>query len=220
MCNKCFSVPVWACNSTWKWRHRPPHDPVRLPRGARWWWSRRGVGLSQWLDASAGKLLHVYVHLGCWGQCKLYLVIMMWKYVGMTRIQLYWHLFCVSFQAFYFPEHAGVPMFSPEDLTPLYLRLEMHYDNPSHIEGSSAIIINHQLQMNSLSMILIQICTVGKMDNSGIRLHMTPTLREHDIGAILIGSDVGPFMLIPPHFNTLTYRGHCMSQCLQYVSKA
>ena len=70
-----------------------------------------------------------------------------------------------------------------------------------------------------IRLIVIEICTAGKMDHSGIRLHMTPTLREHDIGAILIGSDVGPFMLIPPHFNALTYRGHCMSQCLQYVSK-
>ena len=110
-------------------------------------------------------------------------------------------------------------MFSPEDLTPLYLRLEMHYDNPSHIEGNFFFLINQISQLNLLQLILTPIFTVGKMDHSGIRLHITPTLREHDIGAILIVSDVGPFMLIPPHFNTLTYRGHCMSQCLQYVSK-
>ena len=48
----------------------------------------------------------------------------------------------VPFQAFYFPNHTGVPIFSPEDLTPLYVRMEMHYDNPSHIEGSLLFINN------------------------------------------------------------------------------
>ena len=96
----------------------------------------------------------------------------------------------------------------------------MHYDNPSHVEGSSSSLIRqHISQLNLLRRFVIQICILGKMDHSGLRLHMTPTLREYDVGAILIGSDVGPFMLIPPHFDSLIYRGHCMSQCLQYVSK-
>ena len=39
------------------------------------------------------------------------------------------------FQAFYFPEHAGLPFFENSDDGPLLMRLEMHYDNPSHTEG-------------------------------------------------------------------------------------
>ncbi len=38
-------------------------------------------------------------------------------------------------QAFYFPEHTGLPFFTTTE--PTFMRLEMHYDNPAHIEGKS-----------------------------------------------------------------------------------
>ena len=46
---------------------------------------------------------------------------------------------------------------------------------------------------------------------------MTPTLRQYDAGTVLLGSTVSPSMLIPPHFEALTYRGHCMPACLNRV---
>ena len=58
---------------------------------------------------------------------------------------------------------------------------------------------------------------VGIRDHSGLRVHMTPTLREYDAGTMILGTGVGPFMLIPPHFEALTYRGHCMPACLNRV---
>ena len=57
----------------------------------------------------------------------------------------------------------------------------------------------------------------GRLDQSGFRLHMTPTLRENDIGVILVGASVEKAVMIPPHYNDLTYRGYCMPECLQTV---
>ena len=56
---------------------------------------------------------------------------------GVSRITHFYHVQCsvTLFQAFYFPEHAGLPLVSPSDGTPLSLRIEVHYDNPTHAEG-------------------------------------------------------------------------------------
>ena len=59
----------------------------------------------------------------------------------------------------------------------------------------------------------------GIRDNSGLRIHMTPTLREHDIGIMSLGVVVDEGMIIPPHFESLRYRGHCRSDCLQQVRR-
>ena len=48
---------------------------------------------------------------------------------------------------------------------------------------------------------------------------MTPTLREHDIGIMSVGVVVDEGMIIPPHFESLTYRGQCKSDCLHQVKR-
>ena len=47
---------------------------------------------------------------------------------------------------------------------------------------------------------------------------MTPTLREYDIGVMTIGAAISEAMIIPPHYNELTVRGHCTSDCFTLVS--
>ena len=47
---------------------------------------------------------------------------------------------------------------------------------------------------------------------------MTPTLREYDIGVMTIGAAISEVMIIPPHYNELTVRGHCTSDCFALVS--
>ena len=58
----------------------------------------------------------------------------------------------------------------------------------------------------------------GVTDTSGLRLHMTPTLREHDVGLFIVENLVAPVMMIPPHFDSLTIRARCVPPCVEAVS--
>ena len=55
-------------------------------------------------------------------------------------------------------------------------------------------------------------------DHSGLRLHMTPTLREYDVGLLELGVNVNPAVLLPPHFDSLLYRGYGMPSCFGLVN--
>ena len=56
-------------------------------------------------------------------------------------------------------------------------------------------------------------------DNSGIRLWITPTLRQYDTGIMQIGAAIGPdYQIVPPGQETWTTHGHCSSSCLAEVS--
>ena len=59
----------------------------------------------------------------------------------------------------------------------------------------------------------------GIRDHSGLKIHMTPTVREHDIGIMSVGVVVDEGMIIPPHFESLTYIGQCKSDCLHKVKR-
>ena len=56
------------------------------------------------------------------------------------------------------------------------------------------------------------------IDDSGITLWITPTLRQYDTGVLQIGSAIGPdFQVVPPQQQTWTTHGHCSSSCLAEV---
>ncbi|XP_061173713.1 DBH-like monooxygenase protein 1 homolog [Saccostrea echinata] len=80
-------------------------------------------------------------------------------------------IWAVGGEAFYFPDEAGLPVAEPGD-TDLYI-METHYNNPG--------------LRNDL------------VDNSGLRLTVTPTLRLHDAGILEISAVVDQSQVIPPH---------------------
>ena len=57
----------------------------------------------------------------------------------------------------------------------------------------------------------------GITDHSGLRLHMTPTLRQYDVGLLEFGVALSESMMLPPHFESLIYRGHGMPSCFGQV---
>jgi len=86
-----------------------------------------------------------------------------------------------------YPGHVGWPL--GEEDSPLYMRIEIHYDNP--------------LQSNEY------------VDSSGFRFWVTPTLREFDAGTLQVGADIDPnTMFVPPGQEHFISRGWCMGECL------
>ncbi|KAJ0057233.1 hypothetical protein NL108_002178, partial [Boleophthalmus pectinirostris] len=90
-------------------------------------------------------------------------------------------------EAFYYPPDAGLPIGGPEGS--MFLRLEVHYHNP--------LIIS------------------GRKDNSGIRLHFTPSLRRYDAGIMELGLVYTPIMAVPPRQQAFDLSGYCTSKCTQ-----
>nr|QII19197.1 dopamine beta-hydroxylase [Sinonovacula constricta] len=93
----------------------------------------------------------------------------------------------VGGEAFYFPESVGFSMGGPEDGN-LYV-LEIHYDNPSQRSGV--------------------------IDNSGIRLTLTSSLRAEEAGMLMIGDTVTFSQLIPPGRQNFVTVGMCNDKCIQ-----
>lgn len=87
-----------------------------------------------------------------------------------------------------FPKEAGYPLY-PSNKT-RYILIELHYDNP-------------QLLTNVV-------------DNSGIRLYYTKTLRQHELGLLMFGVD-GSFqsIMVPAHTDELSLTNICYSNCSQ-----
>ena len=46
---------------------------------------------------------------------------------------------------------------------------------------------------------------------------MTPTLRQYDVGLLEFGVALSESMMLPPHFESLIYRGHGMPSCFGQV---
>nr|CAD7448509.1 unnamed protein product [Timema bartmani] len=86
---------------------------------------------------------------------------------------------------FVYPEEAGLPIGGP-DFNP-YVMLEIHYNNP---EKRSDWV-----------------------DSTGVRLHISPTLRKYDGGVIELGLEYTDKMAIPPHQPQFTLTGYCISEC-------
>jgi len=90
-------------------------------------------------------------------------------------------------QSFDFPKVAGVSMGTQGD--PGYFKLETHYDNPD--------------------------MRADFVDNSGIRLHLTQQLRQHDAGFLEVGVHVDKYQIIPPKNPNFLSTGYCQDTCLE-----
>ncbi|XP_072345050.1 dopamine beta-hydroxylase isoform X2 [Scyliorhinus torazame] len=90
-------------------------------------------------------------------------------------------------QPFYYPKDVGLLIGGANSSK--YLRLEVHYHNPVRVSG--------------------------KLDNSGIRLFYTPTLRKFNAGIMELGLVYTPVMAIPPREASFVLRGYCTADCTQ-----
>ncbi|CAM2111756.1 DBH-like monooxygenase protein 1 isoform X1 [Caretta caretta] len=90
-------------------------------------------------------------------------------------------------EAFTYPPHVGLSIGTSTD--PQYVLMEVHYDNPSYLEGL--------------------------IDNSGLRLFYTTDLRKYDAGVIEAGLWVSLFHNIPPGMPEFMSEGHCTLECLE-----
>ncbi|KAK7083788.1 hypothetical protein SK128_003689, partial [Halocaridina rubra] len=87
--------------------------------------------------------------------------------------------------AFVYPKETGLPIGGP-DFNP-YVMLEVHYNNPDHHKG--------------------------RIDSSGLALHYTHRLREHDAGIMELGLEYTDKMAIPPQMASYTLSGYCVPEC-------
>jgi hypothetical protein len=53
------------------------------------------------------------------------------------------------------------------------------------------------------------------VDNSGLRLYYTTSLRRHDAGVLSIGMDQNWRHIIPPQQERVVSEGHCVEECTQ-----
>ncbi|KAF4092099.1 hypothetical protein AMELA_G00017020 [Ameiurus melas] len=90
-------------------------------------------------------------------------------------------------EGFTYPPHVGLSIGTAAD--PVYVLLEVHYDNPA-------------LQRRIV-------------DSSGLRLFYTPRLRSNDAGIIETGVWVSLYHMLPPGMQDYVTEGHCMQECLQ-----
>ena len=91
------------------------------------------------------------------------------------------------------PEKAGFPY--PEKYGGAsYFLLETHYDN-------------HQFSK-------------GVVDSSGLRLYLTPNVREFDAGALPLGLAAAYQNAIPPGVESFLEAGRCPGECTEKVPTA
>lgn len=57
----------------------------------------------------------------------------------------------------------------------------------------------------------------GMRDSSGLRLIMTPQLRQYDAGILYMGMNVWESHVIPPYYKEFLSEGACSSDCLSQV---
>ncbi|CAF3583690.1 unnamed protein product [Rotaria socialis] len=88
---------------------------------------------------------------------------------------------------FFYPEEAGGILGGPK--TSHFLVLEVHFNNPYLKKGI--------------------------IDQSGIRLYYTPTLRKYDAGIMEVGLEYNPKNSIPPDSSAFRISGYCKSECTQ-----
>ncbi|VDI67128.1 Hypothetical predicted protein [Mytilus galloprovincialis] len=89
--------------------------------------------------------------------------------------------------AFNMPKHVGFA-FGEAD-SPKYVKLEIHYSNPS---------------MKS-----------GIVDRSGIRMFLSPDIRQYDAAGMTIGVNPNPTHIIPPYQKSFVSTSYCNPQCTE-----
>ncbi|KAJ8300645.1 hypothetical protein KUTeg_022164 [Tegillarca granosa] len=93
--------------------------------------------------------------------------------------------------AFNYPDNVGVSLGTSRD--PSFFLMETHYDNPT--------------------------LKTDIVDNSGIRIYYTPTLRQHDAGLLYAGQTATNLQIIPPFEDKFVSRGYCSETCLRHVKQ-
>ncbi|EDV25400.1 uncharacterized protein TRIADDRAFT_55459 [Trichoplax adhaerens] len=88
-----------------------------------------------------------------------------------------------------FPAKAGFPIGGKNN--PKFAVIEMHYDNP---EGKSNIV-----------------------DSSGYKIYYTKQLRPNDIGVLIMGHLVSPFLIVPNNQMQWNITGYCSGECTSMI---
>jgi dopamine beta-monooxygenase len=86
-----------------------------------------------------------------------------------------------------YPPEAGYPI-GGKDFSS-YVMIEIHYNNPDRV--------------------------AGVVDSSGIKFHVTPTLREYDAGTMELGLEYSDKMALPPGQNRWPLVAYCIPECTQ-----
>lgn len=55
------------------------------------------------------------------------------------------------------------------------------------------------------------------IDDSGIRITITPTLRKHEAGMLELGHTVSYFQIVPPGQKNFVTKTYCTANCLNEV---
>ncbi|GCC25601.1 DBH-like monooxygenase protein 1 homolog isoform X1 [Chiloscyllium punctatum] len=90
-------------------------------------------------------------------------------------------------KGFSYPSNVGLSLGTSTD--PVYVMMEIHYDNVNYQEGY--------------------------VDSSGLKLLYTPVLRKYDAGVIETGVWVSLYHMIPPNMPSYISQGHCTMECLE-----
>ncbi|XP_077076384.1 DBH-like monooxygenase protein 1 homolog [Siphateles boraxobius] len=90
-------------------------------------------------------------------------------------------------EGFTYPPHVGMSLGTSID--PVYVQMEIHFDNPSFQRGI--------------------------VDSSGLRFYYSPSLRRYDAGVIETGVWVSLYHMLPPGMQDYITDGHCTQECLQ-----
>lgn len=85
----------------------------------------------------------------------------------------------------------GFSIGGPED--EVFYIMETHYDNPTR--------------------------RANMIDDSGIRITITPTLRQHEAGMLELGHVVSYSQVVPPGLPNYVTKSYCSSQCISQVNK-
>ncbi|XP_053380830.1 DBH-like monooxygenase protein 1 [Mercenaria mercenaria] len=90
-------------------------------------------------------------------------------------------------EPFYFPNDLGFSVGGPDD--EFFYIMETHIDNPTRKSDM--------------------------IDNSGIRITITQSLRKHEAGMLQLGHLVGYSQIIPPGQKQLLSKGYCSEECVR-----
>ena len=61
------------------------------------------------------------------------------------------------------------------------------------------------------------VLTLGVVDTSGLRMWLTPSLRQYDASVLWTGMDVDELHIVPAGAEDFVTAGHCTEQCLRQV---
>lgn len=93
-----------------------------------------------------------------------------------------------------FPAEAGFPLDSNKER---FYMMESHYSN-AHVAST----LDH-----------LDSSTTHALDDSGLRIHVTAALRQHDAGVLSLGINPDWRHIIPPGHEKVVSEGHCVDDC-------